>query len=106
MYNARCKAVREPVRFYIAIFLKLAKIGLLPLRTTAQLKIIMVYNCTDIGSSTQCISEASTSPMYINGFSYDGIITGFWLCLIFCVLFFSFIYNSFIGSKQKTKHYE
>ena len=44
-------------------------------------------------SDTICITEqtASTSPMYINGFSYGEIIIIFILILIFSLLFFDTI---------------
>ena len=67
----------------------------------------MNYICTVIdATTTECISNASSSPMYINGFSYDGLLIGLYLTLIFCILFFRMIYESTIGVKQKPKHYE
>jgi hypothetical protein len=85
--------------------LKLVKIGL-GRYEDRPIKKYMIYNCLDLGSSTQCTSEASTSPIYIMGFSMDGLMTNMLLLIIFILLFTKFIYETFIGTKQKPKHYE
>jgi heme/copper-type cytochrome/quinol oxidase subunit 1 len=66
----------------------------------------MTYECTDNGSSTICISEASTSPMYYNGFSYDGIMQIFFLLLIFIITFLNFTTNTLVGVKNRKKIYD
>ena len=67
----------------------------------------MIYNCEIINSSTtQCISEASSSPSYLNGFSYDGIITNFILITFFALYIMKWIYQLFIGVKNKIKIYD
>lgn len=66
----------------------------------------MIYNCTYDGTTTTCISDASSSPVYIDGFSYDGILTNFLLGLIFLVLLFRLWYELFIGVKQKIRKYD
>ena len=67
----------------------------------------MIYNCTIIdATTTTCITDASSSPMFFDGFSYDGILTNFWLGLIFFILLFKLWYDLFIGVKQKTRKYD
>lgn len=98
---------REPSVFCIDIFCVLDRIDLWSLRGIGQLKNKMIYNCTNIdATTTECISQASTSPTYVNGFSYGEVYIGFLLFLIFLTLFSQFVYNGLIGQKQKPKHYE
>ena len=62
----------------------------------------MLFTCTQIDSSTtQCISEASSSPAFINGFSYGEVLQISLLGMIFLLLFFEMFYKTFFGVKIK-----
>ena len=43
----------------------------------------------------------TTSPTFINGFSYDGILIGLLLFLMFFLMFFGGLWNKIIGIKTK-----
>ncbi|KKM77506.1 hypothetical protein LCGC14_1369360 [marine sediment metagenome] len=51
------------------------------------------------------MTVATTLPFYINGFSYDGIFTGFVLFLMFMVMFFGGLWNRIDGVKKKKPSY-
>jgi len=48
--------------------------------------------------------SGTTSPTYINGFSYDGIFIGLLLFLMFSLMFFGGIWNKVIGIKTKIRN--
>lgn len=59
--------------------------------------IVVTYVTYDI----QDIYDATTTPFYINGFSYDGILIGLLLFLMFSIMFFGGFWNKIIGIKTK-----
>lgn len=81
------------------------------------LRIFMNYSCNDfvklektgqgdiaffnITYVTYNTATGTTSPTFINGFSYDGILIGLLLFLMFSIMFFGGIWNKVIGVKIK-----
>lgn len=48
---------------------------------------------------------ATTLPFYINGFSYDGIVLGFMVFIMFLIYFFGSLWNKIDGVKNKKTPY-
>lgn len=62
----------------------------------------MIFYCEETTASTsQCTSEASTSPAFANGFSYGEVLQTTFLFLIFLILLFNTFYDHYIGVKAK-----
>jgi len=55
-------------------------------------------------SAIPVIAVSTNTPMYINGFSYGEVITGFFLLILVTGMFFGGILNRVIGVKQKALH--
>ena len=62
----------------------------------------MIFDCNETATSTtQCVAEASSSPAFINGFSYGEVLQTTFIFLIFLIILFNTFYDHFFGVKTK-----